>query len=119
MPDWAFEQERQKTSEILSDRQGRHANEAAFGRHAVDPREDVQHHIEHAFASEITSALDRAAEKKDFDRIVVIAPPKMLGELRATMSKRLKSLLLADLDRDLVRATPAEIISHLGNKVVL
>lgn len=119
IPNLELSQERHRTSDMVSDKRGRYSNEAGGGRHAFDPKEDLQHHVEHSFATKIIHELDQAAERKEFDRLVLVAPPKMLGEMRAVLPKRLKSKLAADLDRDLVRATAAELVEHLGDRLAL
>lgn len=55
------------------------------------------------FAKELAARLNRAAHSGRFDRLVVIAPPTTLGELRAEYGPNLKSRLVAEIDKDLTK----------------
>lgn len=64
------------------------------------------------FAKELAARLDLAADADQFDRIIVIAPPSTLGELREHYSSGLRSRLTAEIDKDLTRH-PVEDIEKL------
>lgn len=55
------------------------------------------------FAKDFAARLNRAAHSDKFDRLIVIAPPATLGELRAEFSADLKSRLAAEIDKDLTK----------------
>lgn len=55
------------------------------------------------FAKDFAARLNRAALANAFDRIVVIAPPPTLGELRAQYHADLKKRIVGEIDRDLTK----------------
>ena len=55
------------------------------------------------FAGEISDRLEIAANRDEFDRLVLVAPPKTLGELRAQFSTKISSRIVAEINRDLTR----------------
>lgn len=55
------------------------------------------------FAKDLSARLNRAALSDAFDRLIVIAPPATLGELRAHYNPELKMRLAAEIDKDLTR----------------
>ena len=53
------------------------------------------------FAHEIAAWLDKALEKEAFDRIILVAPPQMLTDLREAMGRSISSRLLAEINKNL------------------
>ena len=89
----------------------------------VGPRSAIEatdwHAIEEErFAASVAERLNRAAEQGQFRHIVIVAPPKVLGELRREYSKKLQGMVLAEIDKDLTHHTFAEIAKVLGSRGV-
>jgi protein required for attachment to host cells len=61
------------------------------------------------FMERISAAIADAAGQRRYDRLVLIAPPHALGELRRALPERVQRLIVGELDSDLTRA-PAEAI---------
>ena len=55
------------------------------------------------FARDLSARLNKAALAGAFDRLVVIAPPATLGELRSHYTPELKTRLTAEIDKDFTR----------------
>ena len=72
-------------------------------RHAIEPRIDPHRELKRDFAKELAEMLDKRLSEKAFDRLVIVAPPKALGDLRAALSAQVKPLVYAELDKDLVK----------------
>lgn len=53
------------------------------------------------FADELAEILYKQAHKNKFEKIVIAAPPKILGELRDKMHKEVSSRVIAEIDKDL------------------
>jgi protein required for attachment to host cells len=68
--------------EIGSDRPGRSFDSAGFGRHAMEPPTDPHRHAERVFAQEVAAVLEDARRRNEFQDLVVVAPPKALGDMR-------------------------------------
>lgn len=69
------------------------------------------------FARELISTLDLAHRKNRFDRLVISAAPGMLGLLRSLMPDHLKSVLKAELNKDLARIPTEEVEKHFAGVV--
>jgi protein required for attachment to host cells len=69
---------------------------------------------EERFAAAVAQRLNGAAEEGQFEHIVIVAPPKVLGELRQQFSKKLQGKILAEIDKDLTHHTFPEIAKVLG-----
>ena len=85
-------------------RQGEH-------RSAIE-QTDWHDRAEQVFAGEVAAALGRLADA--IPALVVIAPPRMLAQLRQAMPDRLKPAIIAEIDKDLAKLSVEEIQHRLG-----
>jgi protein required for attachment to host cells len=61
------------------------------------------------FAAQVAAHINRAAQANAFGQIVIVAPPKILGELRSAFSKETEAKITAEVANDLTHHTIAEI----------
>ena len=64
---------------------------------------------EDRFAAEAAEMLNRRALRKEFEALVVVAPPKTLGELRKHYHKEVEKRLVGEVAKDLTNMPVAEI----------
>jgi protein required for attachment to host cells len=57
--------------------------------------------------------LDQAMRSKRFDRLVLVAPPHVLGMLKNELTPELHKHLMATVDRDLTHVTAKEVAERL------
>ena len=100
--------------EIASDRPGRSFDSAGSGRHAMEPPTDPHRHAERVFAQEVAAVLEDARRRNEFQRLVVVAPPKALGDLRGVFSDALRNRVIAELHKDLTKVAIHDLPSHLA-----
>lgn len=100
--------------DIMADKPGRSFESQGRSRHAVEPKSDPHREAGKRFINRVVDALEAASEKKDFDRLVVIAPPRALGEFRKLLPAPLKGKLIGETAEDLTKATRATIEEHVG-----
>ena len=68
------------------------------------------HHIaEERFAGELAEALYRYAHDNLFEKLVVIAPPKILGNLRKAFHAEVAERVAAEIPKELTSHPIAEI----------
>jgi protein required for attachment to host cells len=68
------------------------------------------HHIgEERFAGELAEALYRYAHADLFDKLVIIAPPKVLGNLRKALHAEVTARIAAEIPKELTSHPVAEI----------
>jgi protein required for attachment to host cells len=80
-------------------------------RHAAD--EDPAREAEARFLARVGEALDAAAQRKAFDRLVLVAPPTALGLLRSSLTVRLKAMLDGSDAHERTRCDAEEMRGHL------
>lgn len=96
---------------LTSDGPGRSFDSYGEGRHGMEQASDPQHREAQAFAREIARHLDHGRNERSYDALVLIAPPKFLGLLRATLDKPARELVLAEINKNLVEAD-LETVEH-------
>ncbi|WP_343081722.1 host attachment protein [Ostreiculturibacter nitratireducens] len=100
----------------FADRPGRSsAGSKVVGRHGMDPRTDLEENNRAKFASHVIEALDQEWKAAKADRLVVAAPPKMLGELRSRLSGAPAAALAGDLAKDLVNVPLNDLPGHFAD----
>lgn len=99
------------TREQGSDKPGRY-DDVGVGRSAV-ANTDWHEFEKERFAHEVAGILRKAALEKRFKQLVLIAPPKALGNLRDNLDKETRDLVIGELDKDLTNHEVGEIEKHL------
>lgn len=99
---------------------GRNATGMVFesfssAQHMAEPHIDLHEEIRQNFARTITENLNQAWQKKSFDRLVLIAPAKMLGEIKKHLDERLLRMVIAELPKELTHCDSEALAEHLDN----
>jgi protein required for attachment to host cells len=115
LPGRSRETELKPSRDIDADRPGRSFDSGGQGRHAMEPPTDSKRHEKGVFAKEIADMLRAEQVKGAFDRLVVVAAPATLGDLRTAMSKELADAVTGELDKDLIRLNERDLEGHLGD----
>lgn len=106
---------RAKPSERLTDRPGRSFDSTrAGGRHAMEPDTDPRRAELHRFALQLATELDEAAAADRFARLVLVAPPRVLGELRHALPDRVAARVEREIDKDLAGLEPRRLEQALA-----
>lgn len=92
-----------KDRDLETDRPGRRFGGTHGNRHAVDGERSAQRHEAEQFAREVARALDNARSRNEFDRLVLIAAPRMLGLLREALPHACRCVIAAQVPKDFVR----------------
>ena len=105
--------------ELGSDKPARTHESMGHARHAVGEKTDLHRELKRSFAHEIAARLEAGLASGLFSRLVIVAPPVTLGDLRDAMSKDLSKHVAAEVAKDLVKVPNGEIRSHLEDVVAL
>jgi protein required for attachment to host cells len=108
-----FTDENPSTHEQGTDRPGR-----AFKRAGTNLRSSVEatdwHELEkERFVAHVAAALERLVHAEKVKKIVIVAPPRTLAELRHAFHADVKNRIVAELDKDLTNRPVWEIEKHL------
>lgn len=103
-----LEQDNPRTGEQGTDRPGRSFSTVATHRSAM--QETNWHQLEkHRFAKQIADVLYTAAHRGDFSKLVIAAPPMIMGDLRKAMHKEVSDKVVSEISKDLTNMPPSEI----------
>jgi protein required for attachment to host cells len=102
-----------------ADRPGRAAISHGSGAmQAFDRRQSEDEQRRERFARHVAEAIGRTWTSGRYDRFVVAAPPKMLGELRKDMPRPAAAALAAELPKDLVKVPVHGLARHFEDVIV-
>ena len=109
---------RLKSGEINADRPGRAFD--TFGRrHGVSQEHEAADQVSLMFAKHLCDKLEKARAENRFGKLVLVAEPRLLGELRAALDNHTAALVSSTVDMDLAGVDNRDIPKHLGNLIQL
>ncbi len=100
--------------EVASDRPGRSFDSAGRGRHAMEPQTDPHEYDKQAFLMRLAGFLDKKAKQGRYDRLVLVAPPRVLGYLRNRLSDAARRKVSAELGKDLTQVPLHQLADRLA-----
>jgi protein required for attachment to host cells len=95
------------------DRPGRALDRSGASRHGLDGHADPHGRAKTALARDVARHLEGAARRARFDRLIVVAPPRTLGEVRALLGPEAARRVVAEIAKDLTRLPKWQIVPHL------
>ena len=109
-------QGRERDGEMVSDRPGR-----SFRKNSGDPRRAAMSSSEGphdravaGFARDLAHKLQQGRVHNEYQRLVLVAPPRFLGLLRASLDGPTQQLVVGSLDKDLAKVKERDLVGHLG-----
>lgn len=105
--------------DIVADRPGRTFDSQGSGRHAKEPPSDAHDIAETNFIRSVADQMETACGKKEFDSLVVIAPPRALGDWRAACSDQLKKAITQEIPKEATTLPTAKLQEFLAQNGVL
>ncbi|MGD1879033.1 MAG: host attachment protein [Kiloniellaceae bacterium] len=112
-------QDLRPSRDINADRPGRTHDRMGPGRHAMEPPSDPHREEKRHFATELAGRLNAAAQKQSYDRLVLVAPAKTLGDLRQALSKEAAAKVEGELSKDLIQIADQDLPDHLNAVIAL
>lgn len=73
---------------------------------------------EHTFCQFLADLINRAARARRFQRLILVAPPHMLGSLRKSLIPQARALVSAELAKNWLRLTDAGVARGLGSALL-
>jgi len=112
--------------DLKSDRPGRVFDRAptegrrrgSVAHHSTGGERSPRKHEAKLFANRIAEELEASARSGHFDRLIVMAGPAFLGLLRTAFPPGLKSIIAAEVPKDLIHEPESAIRSHLSRELL-
>ena len=118
VPNMTFAGDHSATHNIVDDRQGRSYKSNSPARSAVEPRSDPHRALKSSFAHHLADVLAEELAKKSYDRLVIVAAPVTLGDLRSAISDHVRAKVVGEIASDLTKTPNIEIGSHLKDVLI-
>jgi len=87
--------------DLETDRPGRAFDSVGAGRHAVDGERSTKRQQQVRFAKRMAQEIETARQDQAFDRLVVMAGPRMLGLIREALPELSRTFIAAEVPKDL------------------
>lgn len=110
---------------FIADERARPRDRAGVGHSIAGPavsavdRVDEKHKVDARFAHTICDRLNKAFAAQEFDRLVLVTGPHMLGLLRDDIDKSLRRVLSGEIAKDLSGQPVDALIQHVGEVVAV
>lgn len=111
--DRCFAEARKPTREIGADRPGRVHDSRGTTRHGMAARVDWHRFAKETFAKSVAGALEDAAKRREFEQLILVAPPRTLGDLRGALGRHAQALVTGEIGKDLTNLSVPEITFQL------
>ena len=98
---------------IGTDRPGRARESVGGARHAITPRVDWHQQQKEQFAIAIARKMDAGAARGSFAKLILVAPARTLGEIRAQLKPATKKRVAAEIDKDLTQVPIPDLEERL------
>jgi protein required for attachment to host cells len=102
-----------------TDRPGRAFESASVARHAYEPRTDFHRAQKQTLCKQMAEMLNRGAREKSYERLVLVVPPQILGELRQFLDDHAKNRIIGEVKKDFTHLAIHDLPKHLDGVVVL
>jgi protein required for attachment to host cells len=103
------------THELVTDRPARTYESKGHARHAKGDKVDPHRELKRGFAKSVGKALQARLADGRFERLVVVAPPPALGDLREALPKNVRAKVVGEVAQDLVKTPKSRLWPHLEN----
>ena len=108
---------RLQEQELQSDRPGRTFDSRGDGRHAYVQETDPKVNEAQRFARAVVDYLEQGRNDHRYERLLLVAAPAFLGQLRESMHAPLAKTVSASVAKNVVTLSPGEIRQHLPDRL--
>ncbi|MFD2252591.1 protein required for attachment to host cells [Pseudochelatococcus lubricantis] len=115
--DLVFEIDHKQLREIMADKPGRAFSSHGVRRSAMEYTSDPVQEQEAAFAATLLEELERRHAAHEFDKLAIIAEPRLLGVIRRILPAALRETVVNEISKDLTKLPNRELreaIAELG-----
>jgi protein required for attachment to host cells len=107
--DWDHPEGRLRAQDLEEDRSGRKSDPPTHGLRHSERQSGTREQSAEGFAWELARSLEDARHQREFERLVLVAPPRFLGRLRSKLSVPTAATVVGTVSKDLPAADPTEV----------
>jgi protein required for attachment to host cells len=98
--------------DLVSDRQGRIESSGAGG-HGMGNKNATKEHEQDVFAKRVAGRVDEGRKAGEVGKLVLVASPRFLGRVRASLSGPSADLVVHTIDKELTQLSADKLAEHL------
>lgn len=98
---------------ISSDLPGSTHDSHGPGSHKLSTQTSIKQHESMAFAKTIGQHIEKARNKGEFQKLILMSPPAFLGQLRKQLSNQTFKRIVSEIGKNLVKHKTHDIQAHL------
>lgn len=99
--------------DMTSDLPGKNSSGNGAGGHTYQNQTDPKKHEMSVFAKHVADHLDTKRNANELIKVILVADPAFLGELRSQLSNATNEKVVYELNKNLARHSPEDIRKHL------
>jgi protein required for attachment to host cells len=99
--------------DLVSDAPGRVHDRMGSARHSMEPDTGVKEESRRRFVKQMVERLESAHLRGEFDRLVLLAAPAVLGVIRKTLTSKLIKAVIKEIPKDVIGQDLDKIQSQL------
>jgi protein required for attachment to host cells len=99
--------------DLTSDAPGRVHDRMGSARHSMEPDTGVKEEGRRRFVKKMVTRLESAHFRGDYDRLVLLAAPAVLGVIRKTLTSNLTKAVIKEIPKDVIGQDLDKIQSQL------
>jgi len=103
--------------DLTSDLPGRAFDSKGMGRHAMEAQVSPKKHEAMAFAGRIARRLAEGRARREFEQLVLVAPPAFLGVLRERLDRQVRACVAREVGKNMSRLKPAALRARLPKRL--
>ena len=88
--------------DLTSDAPGRVHDRMGSARHSMEPDTGVKEESRRRFVKKMVARLESAHFRGDYDRLVLLAAPAVLGVIRKIISKKFTNVVVKEIPKDVI-----------------
>jgi protein required for attachment to host cells len=113
LPELSLQAEPLESYQINPEQHGPSDGSIPSHRHTRTPYADTKDEIKQKFMRAIAAHLEQASIGKRFDRLIIAAPPREMGELRPLLNPHIRKRLVAEIPEELTHLSPHKLLAHI------
>lgn len=114
LADMVHTQSRLHEGEVLSDREGNISRGHGNGGYSFEAPTDLKEHELETFARQIAHKLEEGRVSGTYQKLILVAPPSLLGKVRQTVNHHVLEMISHSLDKNLVAEDADEILKRIN-----
>ncbi len=99
--------------QIGYDLRGTDMNSATAKRTTYEPEGNIQKELKRRYLKAIAEKLNRAALQDSFDKLVLVAPQRLIGEIKEHLPVDVLRRIVAEIPKDVMHASSHELLARL------